>query len=47
MGEEKGIGYSYVPDKWQVLKVQKGKDESEELPDSSLTSKAELAAQSR
>lgn len=38
---------SYVPDKWQALEVQKGEDESKELPDASFASEAELAAQSR
>lgn len=45
--EEKGMGRSYVPYKWQALEVQEGDDESEELPDTSLASEAQLAAQSR
>lgn len=38
------MGRSYMPSKWQALKVQKGEDESEEFPDTSLASEAELAA---
>ena len=38
-------GRPYVPDKWQTLEIQEGKDESEELPDASLISEAHLAAQ--
>ena len=33
-----------MPDKRYALEVQKGKDESEEFPDTSLASEAELAA---
>lgn len=41
------MGWSYVPGKWQIFEVQKGEEESEELPDASLASEAELAAQIR
>lgn len=34
-----------MPDKWQILEVQEGEDESEELPDASLASEAQLAVQ--
>ena len=35
-----------MPDERQALQVQKGKDESEEFPDTSLACEAELASQS-
>ena len=35
-----------MPDEWQIFEVQEGKDKSEKLPSSGLTSEAELAAQS-
>lgn len=38
---------SYMPDEWQALEVQKGKYESEEFPDASLASEAQLGAQGR
>lgn len=38
---------SYMPDEWQALEVQKSKDESQEFPNTSLASEAELEAQSR
>ena len=36
-----------MPDEWQIFEVQKCEDKSEKLPNASLTSEAELAAQSR
>ena len=42
--EDKEMGRSYMPDKWQALEVQKGEYKSEKFPDTSLASEAELAA---
>ena len=38
------MGSPYMPDEWQAFEVQKGEDESEEFPYTSLASEAELAA---